>query len=160
MAISYEPLWETLQRSDNMSMTEMRKRTGIATATMAKLKKNESLTLAMIDKICCGLGCNIEEVVKIIPEPTKPVNKEKDMKEFKITNAAIENLIRTYANHKLACEELEKKLVNMLFAKYDDLAYAHHAAYCHASEEWMSAIGISPNSNFVNNIIEEERINR
>ena len=152
MAISYEPLWETLQRSGNMSMTEMRKRTGIATATMAKLKKNESLTLAMIDKICCGLGCNIEDVVKIIPEPTKPVNKEKNMKEFKITNTAMENLIHTYADHKIACEEIEKEC-EYDFDLYDDPDYSHHAAYCHASEEWMSAIGISPNSNFVNNII-------
>lgn len=66
--ISYDPLWETLRKLD-INMTDMRKKTGIATATMAKLRKNESLTLAMIDKICCGLMCNIEDVVEIkLPE--------------------------------------------------------------------------------------------
>ncbi len=66
MAISYEPLWNTLDRL-NINKTEMRKQTGIATATMAKLAKNESLTLAMIDKICTGLNCRIEDVVQIVP---------------------------------------------------------------------------------------------
>lgn len=67
MAISYEPLWRTLA-TRKINMTEMRKRTGIATATMAKLRKNESLTLAMIDKICKGLDCPIEQVVAIISD--------------------------------------------------------------------------------------------
>ena len=66
MAISYDPLWRTLL-SMGINKTEMRKRTGIATATLAKLTKNESLTLAMIDKICLGLGCTIQEVVEIVP---------------------------------------------------------------------------------------------
>ena len=73
MSISYEPLWKTLQQKE-INMTEMRKHTGIATATMAKLKKNESLTLAMIDKICQGLHCNIEDVVKIIPDKESPTS--------------------------------------------------------------------------------------
>ena len=64
MAISYEPLWATLEKL-NLNMTDMRKKTGIATATMAKLRKNESLTLSMVDKICNGLHCNSGDVVKI-----------------------------------------------------------------------------------------------
>ena len=68
--ISYDPLWATLEKKQ-INMTQMRELSGIATATMAKLRKNKSITLVVINKICCALDCNIEDVVRI--ESTEPM---------------------------------------------------------------------------------------
>lgn len=81
------------------------------------------------------------------------------MRNWKITENALMNLLTTYANHRVACEriieeaESDEELVDL----YDDPDYSHHAAYCHSSEEWMGAMGISPESNFVEEILEKER---
>ena len=88
------------------------------------------------------------------------------MKEFKITENALRNLITTYAVHKLQAQEIEK--TNEFFADkfgneenlYDDPDYQSEMAFCASSEEWMRAIGISPESNFVEEIIEKERERR
>lgn len=68
--ISYAPLWKTLKKK-NMNIRDLRKVADIATATAAKLKRNESLTLTMIDKICRGLNCNISDVVEFINDDIK-----------------------------------------------------------------------------------------
>ena len=105
MAISYEPLWRTLL-SMGINKSEMRKRTGIATATMAKLAKNESLTLAMVDKICLGLGCSIQEVVEIIPTTKKELFK--NLKEGTVVDAKLPGI--TYSSflitHRLRAGEV------------------------------------------------------
>jgi len=62
--ISYEPLFKTLEKK-KMTLTEFRKKTGIATATLAKFRKNESMTLMMLDKICTAINCNVEDIVEI-----------------------------------------------------------------------------------------------
>lgn len=62
--ISYKPLFNTLDKN-RMSLTEFRKKTGISTATLAKFRKNESMTLMMLDKICTAINCNVEDIVEI-----------------------------------------------------------------------------------------------
>ena len=76
MSISYDPLWRTLAER-NLSKKDLRHKAGIATATMAKLGRNESLTLTMIDKICCSLHCRIEDVVEIKDDvsPVVPISE-------------------------------------------------------------------------------------
>lgn len=65
--ISYEPLFKTLEKK-KMTLTDLRKETGVSSVTIAKLKKYQSMTLSMIEKICVALNCNIEDVVEISNE--------------------------------------------------------------------------------------------
>lgn len=65
--ISYNPLWKTLIDKD-MKKMDLVKITGISNGTLAKLGKNESVSLSIIDKICISLDCDISDVIEIKKE--------------------------------------------------------------------------------------------
>lgn len=67
MSLSYEPLWEMLDEL-NISKMEFAKAIGISNATLAKLSKNEPVTLTTVDKICNEFECKIENIVQHIPD--------------------------------------------------------------------------------------------
>lgn len=69
MSLSYEPLWQMLNNM-NISKMEFAKMIGMSNATLAKLSKNEPITLTTVDKICNQFNCPIESVVKHIQEAT------------------------------------------------------------------------------------------
>jgi len=64
--ISYDRLWKTLI-DKHLNKTELRDRIGISNATLAKLGKNEPVSLKIIEAICKELQCGIEDVVEITP---------------------------------------------------------------------------------------------
>lgn len=66
MSISYEPLWQLLNEL-NITKMEFAKMIDISNATLAKIGKNEPITLTIVDKICNKFNCKIENVVKHIP---------------------------------------------------------------------------------------------
>lgn len=47
-----------------MTKTELRLRTGISSATLAKISKNEYISMEALDKICNVLECKIEDVIE------------------------------------------------------------------------------------------------
>ena len=65
--ISYDPLWKILI-DKKITKTELREMVGFSTNTLAKLSKNESVTLSILEKICLNLNCKIEDVVEIKKE--------------------------------------------------------------------------------------------
>lgn len=67
MGLSYKGLWILLAQKE-INKTQLREMTGIGTATLAKLSKNEYVSLEVIDKICNVLECKIGEVMEHIPE--------------------------------------------------------------------------------------------
>jgi DNA-binding Xre family transcriptional regulator len=67
MAISYNGLWKKLI-DKNMNKTQLRLATGISTSTLAKLAKQEPVTLEILEKICNVLDCNIGDVVEFIKD--------------------------------------------------------------------------------------------
>lgn len=66
--ISYNPLWKTLI-DKNMKKMDLVRSIGISNGTLAKLGKNESVSLSIIDKICIALDCEIYDIVEIKKEP-------------------------------------------------------------------------------------------
>ena len=64
MAISYKRLWKIMIDKE-VNKTELCQETGISAATMAKMSKDEPVTLTTIEKICDFLNCNVEDVVEI-----------------------------------------------------------------------------------------------
>ena len=67
MALSYDPLWKMLKEM-TISKMEFAKSIGISNATLAKMGKNEPITLTTVDKICNEYHCKIEDVVQHIPD--------------------------------------------------------------------------------------------
>ena len=67
MAVSYKKLWKLLIDKD-MKKEDLRVKAGISTNTMAKLGKNETVSMDVMLRICKVLNCKIEEVIEIVNE--------------------------------------------------------------------------------------------
>ena len=65
MTVSYDKLWKLLI-DKKMNKTQMRLATGISSSTLAKLSKEEPVTLEVLEKICSELHCNIGDIVEFI----------------------------------------------------------------------------------------------
>lgn len=67
MNVSYKKLWKLLIDKD-MNKTELRIKTGISSATLAKLGKDQNVNTESLAKICNTLKCNIEDIMEITEE--------------------------------------------------------------------------------------------
>ena len=67
MAISYDRLWKLLI-DKKMNKTQLKELAGISTNAVAKLGKNESVSLETLEKICVTLNCDIGDIVGFVPE--------------------------------------------------------------------------------------------
>ena len=67
MAVSYKKLFKMLIDRD-MKKKDLRALTGISSNTITKLANNENVTMEVIEKICLGMRCTIDEVVDFIPD--------------------------------------------------------------------------------------------
>ena len=64
MAISYNKLWKLLI-DKNMNKQDLKKISGISTASIAKLGKGENITTDVLLKICKALNCDITDIMEI-----------------------------------------------------------------------------------------------
>lgn len=60
---SYKPLLKLLV-DKNMTKTQLREQLGISMATLAKISKNEYISMKVLDDICNLLNCKIEDIVE------------------------------------------------------------------------------------------------
>lgn len=63
--ISYKPLWGLLFDRE-IKKLEFATLAGISTATLAKLSKNENVSMDVICKICEALDCRIEDIIEYV----------------------------------------------------------------------------------------------
>ncbi len=66
MAISYNKMWKLLI-DRNMSTADLRKNANIAPNTMTKLRRNESVNLAILSRVCAALQCDFGDIIEYIP---------------------------------------------------------------------------------------------
>ena len=67
MAISYNKLWKLLV-DKKMSKADLRKAAGIAPNSMTRLRRDEEVTLAVLNRICVTLDVNIGDVMEFVQE--------------------------------------------------------------------------------------------
>ena len=67
MAVSYNKLWKLLI-DKGMTKTELRLKTDMATTTLAKLGKNQPVSMDVMLRICAVFSCNIADVMDVVPE--------------------------------------------------------------------------------------------
>ena len=67
MAISYKKLWKLLIDKD-MTAVELREKTGIAPNTMTKLRRDEEVSMAVLEKVCATLDADFGDIVEYIKE--------------------------------------------------------------------------------------------
>lgn len=65
MGISYNKLWKVLI-DKNMKKIDLKDLAGISSSSLAKLGKNEPVTLEVLMKICEALDVNIGDIVEFI----------------------------------------------------------------------------------------------
>lgn len=74
MTLSYNKLWKLLI-DKGMTKTEMRLKADISTTTLAKLGKNETVSMEVLLKICKVLNCNVGDIMDVINEEKEDGNE-------------------------------------------------------------------------------------
>ena len=76
MNFSYDKLWKLLI-DKKMNKEELRKRTGMSSTTLARMGKDENISLDIIGRICKELECDIGDIIEYV----KSDNGKKDSKK-------------------------------------------------------------------------------
>jgi putative transcriptional regulator len=63
MSFSFKPLWRILLEKD-MTKEQLRTTLGFSTATIAKMGKNEYVSMETIDKICTHFGVQATAIME------------------------------------------------------------------------------------------------
>lgn len=67
MRISYNKLWKMLI-DKNMKKYQLRESAAISSNSVAKLGKDEPVSMEVLMKICCALECNIGDICEFVKE--------------------------------------------------------------------------------------------
>ncbi len=67
MAVSYNKLWKLLI-DKNMKKKELGEAAGISNSLIAKLGKNENVTVDVLVRICSALDCGIDDIMELVPD--------------------------------------------------------------------------------------------
>ncbi|MBR2376804.1 MAG: helix-turn-helix transcriptional regulator [Clostridia bacterium] len=67
MAVNYNKLWKLLI-DKGMTKTELRKIAEMSSSTMAKMSKNETVSMDVLIRICEILNCNVGDIMDIKKE--------------------------------------------------------------------------------------------
>ena len=67
MTVSYNKLWKLLIDL-NMNKTQLRKAAGLSTNIIAKMSKNDSISMDSLIRICRALHCDVGDIIEIIDD--------------------------------------------------------------------------------------------
>lgn len=67
MSVSYKKLWKILIDRE-MKKKDLIKSSGISTASMAKLGRNENITTEVLAKVCNALKVDIGDIMEVLPK--------------------------------------------------------------------------------------------
>lgn len=72
MSVCYDKLWKLLI-DKHITKTEMRKNAGISTSVLAKMGKNETVSMETLIKISTTLECGLDDIVDVIQNAEKGI---------------------------------------------------------------------------------------
>lgn len=72
MSVSYDKLWKLLI-DKKMSASELRKEAAIAPNTLTKMRKEQEVSLSVLEKICDCLQCDFKDIIEY--KPNKNMDK-------------------------------------------------------------------------------------
>lgn len=64
MAVRYNRLWKLLI-DKGITKTEMRKKAGISTSVLAKMGKNETVSMDTLARIATAMECGLDDIVEV-----------------------------------------------------------------------------------------------
>lgn len=71
MDVNYNKLFKMLI-DRGLKKTEFAKLVGISANTLAKLSRNETVSMDIIVKICRKLDCSVDNIMDVLPDPHAP----------------------------------------------------------------------------------------
>ena len=75
MKISYNKLWKTLI-DRKMNKTDLREKTKMGSNTMAKLGRDETISMDVMLRICEVLNCDVGDIMEVLPEDPDGIEKK------------------------------------------------------------------------------------
>ena len=73
MRISYNKLWKMLI-DKNMNKRDLAEKSGVSSASIAKLSKGANITTDVLLKICETMDCHIEDILETINDQEEKQN--------------------------------------------------------------------------------------
>ena len=73
--IAFYKLWDKMNR-ENITQKELKDKKILSGATIAKMRRNETVNTDSIDKICAYLNCQPGDIMEFEPDDTPADNKE------------------------------------------------------------------------------------
>lgn len=65
MAVSYNKLWKLMINQD-LNKTQLKDKAQISTNAVAKLGKNEAVSMETLEKICRTLNCDVGDIMEFV----------------------------------------------------------------------------------------------
>lgn len=65
MAVSYNKLWKLMIDQD-LNKTQLKDKAQISTNAVAKLGKNEAVSMETLEKICRTLSCDVGDIMEFV----------------------------------------------------------------------------------------------
>ena len=82
MKVSYKKLWKLLIDKD-MKKKDLQTSSGISSSSIAKLSKNEYVSMDILVKVCTALNVDISDIVELVPDVDKESEDKKMAKKEK-----------------------------------------------------------------------------
>ena len=70
MRFSYNRLWKLLI-DKGINKQELKRISGVSSASMAKLGKGQNVTTDVLLRICTALDCTVGDIMEIIPDESR-----------------------------------------------------------------------------------------
>lgn len=81
MSVCYNKLWKILI-DKNLKKTDLKECAGISFNVLAKMGKNETVSMESIEKICVTLDCNIGDIMEFVNDRVSYDYKPKTIELF------------------------------------------------------------------------------
>lgn len=65
--ISYEPLWDTLNRR-NMSTYDLIYKQGMSANTVYRIRHNQAITTKTLNELCFILKCTVSDIIEYVED--------------------------------------------------------------------------------------------
>ena len=63
MAVCYNKLFHTMI-DQNMTMTQLKKEAGFSANIVARIKRNEYISMESLERICAVLACGVDDILE------------------------------------------------------------------------------------------------
>jgi putative transcriptional regulator len=70
LAFNYRPLWKLLIER-GMKKTDLVEKIGISSSTLAKMGKNEVVSMEILERLCNYFNCQLSDLVEHVSESEK-----------------------------------------------------------------------------------------